>query len=148
MHTDRPAHPFSPDASGSGARAPRMLVAEDNAVNQLVARRLLERLGGQVVVASSGVEAASLRTLETFDLIFMDCAMPDVDGFEATRRIRAWEAEARSRRVPIVAMTANVMPGIAEACAEAGMDDYVSKPLTGAALEQTLARWWRMGVPR
>ncbi len=100
------------------------------------------------MVASSGVEAASLRARESFDLIFMDCAMPDVDGFEATRRIRAWEAAAQSRRVPIVAMTANVMRGIAEACAEAGMDDYVSKPLTGAALEQTLARWWRLGGPR
>ncbi len=124
----------------AGAR-PRLLIAEDNAVNQLVACRLLERLGGEVRVAGSGVETVALQTRERFDLIFMDCAMPEVDGFEATRRIRAWERAAGAAPVPIVAMTANVMPGITEACVDAGMDDYVSKPVTLAALERTLARW-------
>ena len=92
-------------------------------------------------VHCSGAETVAVRAREQVDLVFMDCAMPEVDGFEATRRIRAWERASGVPPVPIVAMTANVMPGITEACAEAGMNDYVAKPVSLATLDATLTRW-------
>ncbi|MFO0745754.1 MAG: ATP-binding protein [Myxococcota bacterium] len=120
---------------------PRILVAEDNPVNQLVATRLLERLGCTVDLVANGAEAIESVKLVPYALVFMDCQMPEVDGFEASRRIRALEQAKVIPRVPVVAMTANVMPGVVEQCAQAGMDDYVAKPIATDPLARVLARW-------
>jgi PAS domain S-box-containing protein len=124
-----------------GAHRPRVLVAEDNPVNQMVARKLLERLGCEVHIAANGLEAVDAVKLFDFDVLFMDCQMPALDGFEATRRIRAYEGSVGRRALPIVAMTANVMPGIVESCQAAGMNDYISKPVNQAVLLKALKRW-------
>jgi CheY-like chemotaxis protein len=116
-------------------------VVEDNPVNQMVARRMLENNGYRAELADNGV--AALRVLETenarFDLILMDVQMPEMDGFEATARIRLFENG--SRHTPIIAMTANAMSGDRERCLAAGMDDYLSKPLTMKALHEKVSRW-------
>ncbi len=119
---------------------PRVLVAEDNPVNQLVASRLLERLGCVVELVANGAEAVDSVRVVPYALVFMDCQMPDLDGFEATRQIRALEG-AGGVRVPIVAMTANVLPGIIDQCKDCGMDDYVAKPIALESLARILERW-------
>jgi signal transduction histidine kinase/CheY-like chemotaxis protein len=119
---------------------PRVLVAEDNPVNQLVATRLLERLGCQADVAGNGAEAVHAMQLVPYAVVFMDCHMPDVDGFQAAREIRALERIV-GRHTPIIAMTANVMPGIIDECRAAGMDDYLPKPIASEALSRALERW-------
>jgi PAS domain S-box-containing protein len=118
----------------------RVLLVEDNTVNQQLARRLLERLGCSVDLASNGVEACRMHADLTYELVLMDCHMPEMDGFGATREIR--ERESRTGvRVPIVALTADAMEGDRERCLAAGMDDYLSKPLRDAQLRQALTRW-------
>lgn len=119
----------------------RILVAEDNPVNQLVIRAMLERLGLAFEVVADGREAIDAWHAEGHDLILMDCQMPGIDGFEATRRIRTEEHRAGRARIPIVALTANAIVGDREACLETGMDDYLSKPYTEDALAAVLARW-------
>jgi signal transduction histidine kinase/DNA-binding response OmpR family regulator len=121
----------------------RVLLAEDNVVNAKLAVRLLERLGCRVDVACNGHEALKMAQSIPFDLVFMDCQMPEMDGFEATRAIRAWERASRiepspATRLPIVALTANAMQGDRERCLEAGMDDYITKPLARADLQRVL----------
>ncbi len=121
----------------------RVLLAEDNVVNAKLAVRLLERLGCRVDVASNGHEALKMVQSIPFDLVFMDCQMPEMDGFEATRAIRAWERASRiepspATRLPIVALTANAMQGDRERCLEAGMDDYITKPLARTDLQRVL----------
>jgi two-component system, sensor histidine kinase and response regulator len=106
----------------------RVLLAEDNVVNQRLAARLMEKRGHTVVVVSTGREALSALTQEPFDVVLMDVQMPDMDGLEATTAIRRWEQETRIH-VPIIAMTAHTMQGDAERCLAAGMDGYVSKPI-------------------
>jgi two-component system sensor histidine kinase/response regulator len=115
----------------------RILLAEDNPVNQKLARRLLERAGHSIVVASDGVEAVALAAQSDFDVILMDVQMPNLDGFEATTAIREREVGVH---VPIIAMTAHAMKGDRERCLAAGMDDYVTKPIDPAALHEALAR--------
>ncbi|MGI8671528.1 MAG: response regulator [Luteitalea sp.] len=117
----------------------RTLLVEDNAVNQRLAQRLLERLACDVDLASNGRDAVQLATQFNYDCIFMDCGMPEMDGFEATQEIR--RRQAGQRRVPIVALTANVMDGDRERCVAAGMDDYLSKPVRPADLGRMLMRW-------
>ncbi|VTT97883.1 signal transduction histidine kinase : PAS domain S-box OS=Singulisphaera acidiphila (strain ATCC BAA-1392 / DSM 18658 / VKM B-2454 / MOB10) GN=Sinac_7190 PE=4 SV=1: MASE1: PAS_4: PAS_9: PAS_3: HisKA: HATPase_c: Response_reg: Hpt [Gemmataceae bacterium] len=114
-------------AEPPGGRRLRILVAEDNPVNQRVARGMIEPLGHTVVVANHGGEAAALAARDRFGLILMDVQMPVADGFEATRLIRA--AEGTGPRTPIVAMTAHAMVGDRDRCLAAGMDDYLSKPV-------------------
>jgi CheY-like chemotaxis protein len=116
----------------------RVLLAEDNPVNQIVAVKMLERLGCRVDVAADGQEVVAMSERFPYDLIFMDVQMPVFDGLEATRRIRVREGGAA--HVRIVAMTANAMDGDRERCISAGMDDYVSKPITTQALEAALTR--------
>ncbi len=117
----------------------RIILAEDNPVNQLVAKRMLALMGFQVEVAESGEAVLRLLGSGPFDLILMDCMMPQMDGYEATREIRRREAGAS--RIPIIAMTANAMEGDRERCLAAGMDDYVSKPVSRSALSSALATW-------
>ncbi len=117
----------------------RVLVAEDNPVNQKLTRLMLENLGIEVIQAENGRIAWELAQREPFDLVLMDCQMPELDGLQATRAIRAWEADKGMARLPIVALTANAMPGFEETCRQAGMDDYLIKPLSEENLAHTLA---------
>ena len=120
----------------------RVLLAEDNGVNQVVARNMLESLGCEFEIVRNGQEACWRVQRGGYDIVLMDCQMPVMDGYAATREIRAWERERRSRsRVPIIALTANALVGDAEACLAAGMDDYLAKPYTRKQLAGVLARW-------
>ena len=120
--------------------ARRVLLVEDNIVNQKVAVKLLQKQGCSVEVVENGELAVAAAGTDRFDAIFMDCQMPVMDGFTATRAIR--QAELGSgRHVPIIALTANAMLGDRECCLEAGMDDYLSKPINVAVLIETLQRW-------
>ncbi len=118
----------------------RVLVAEDNRVNAKLAVAMLEKYGCLVDVAADGLEALEALGRATYDLVLMDCQMPELDGFEATRRLRAREEAAGLPRTPIVAMTANAMAGDRERCLEAGMDDYIAKPVRPADLQTAVAR--------
>ena len=118
---------------------PRVLVAEDNPVNQRVAVRMLERLGLGADVAADGREAIQSFSRQPYAAILMDCQMPELDGFEATARIRA--REVTGHHTPIIAMTAAAMRGDRERCLAAGMDDYLSKPITIESLQAVLERW-------
>ena len=116
----------------------RLLVAEDNAVNQRLLARLLEKQGCSVDVVSSGAEALERCCRTKYDLILMDCQMPGMDGYEATRQIRMREKEDGAY-TPIIAITANAMSGELKRCREAGMDDYLSKPINAEVLFQSIA---------
>jgi CheY-like chemotaxis protein len=117
----------------------RILVIEDNPVNQIVAERALRTLGYTPDVASSGEAALDALGRGHVDLILMDCQMPGMDGYETAAEIR--RRESGGNRIPIIAMTANSVDGDRERCVEAGMDDYLAKPFRIAALERTLQRW-------
>jgi CheY-like chemotaxis protein/HPt (histidine-containing phosphotransfer) domain-containing protein len=128
--------PATPAASLSG----RVLLAEDNPVNRELAVAMLEAMDLDTVVAIDGREALAAMAAGGIDLVLMDCQMPEMDGFAATRAIRAAEAGG-TRRIPIVALTANAMEGDRERCLACGMDDYLSKPFKPAQLHAVLARW-------
>jgi PAS domain S-box-containing protein len=121
------------------AHGPRVLLAEDDVVNRMLALRLLEKLGCCVDVVGNGREAVAAVARGDYALVFMDCQMPEMDGFAATAAIR--QGETGSRRVPIIALTASAMQGDREACLAAGMNDYLSKPLGLGDLERMLRRW-------
>jgi CheY-like chemotaxis protein/HPt (histidine-containing phosphotransfer) domain-containing protein len=119
----------------------QLLLAEDNPVNQQVVTGVLGKLGCRVTLAADGEEALALARQCRFDLILMDCQMPVMDGYEATKMIRQFEAEKELPPTPIIAITGNAMKGDKEKCLRAGMDDYISKPLKRGDLEQKLATW-------
>ena len=119
----------------------QILVVEDNPVNQHVAGSLLSRLGCQAIMAADGEEAVRLVKQRRFDMILMDCQMPTMDGYEATRIIRMLEAQRDMPRTPIVALTANAMKGDDQACLDAGMDGYLSKPIKPDDLSEALLVW-------
>ncbi len=142
--TDNPAAAFGvvvqPPRKQSRFQA-RVLLAEDNAVNLEVAKEYLANLGCTVTVAENGVEAVRLFTTQAFDLVLMDCQMPEMDGLTATRRIRAIETSKRRGHTPIIAVTANAFEEDRQACLAAGMDDYIRKPFIEEVLETTMERW-------
>ena len=136
-----PARPAMPDTAAAGQAPLRMLLVEDNAINQEIALAMLEDSGYDATPADNGRRALALWERYPFDVILMDCQMPEMDGFEATRRVRRMEAQQGRDRTPIIAVTANAILGDRELCLEAGMDDYLAKPYTRAALLAVLARW-------
>src|SRR5690606_20886709 len=138
-----PAAAPAPQPEGFSARKPRVLLVEDNPVNLMVGQRLLGVLGITCDTASNG-EAALLRmSASRYDIVLMDCQMPVMDGYTATRRWREDEEAANEgRHLPIIAMTANAMAGDRQKCLDAGMDDYLPKPVTRSELERCLHRWW------
>ena len=128
------------DATRAHFAGLKVLLVEDNAVNQKVAKSLLVRLGCEVDTATNGIEAIATVQKKAFDVVFMDCQMPLMDGLDATRRIRAGQAGERSQAIWILAMTAHAMPGDRERCLEAGMNDYLTKPVRMTDLQQALQR--------
>ncbi len=128
----------SPESSFQGASRGRILVVEDNEVNQLVARATVTKFGYAVDVVADGAEAVAATASTRYAAVLMDCHMPVMDGFEATRVIRRRD---RASHLPIIAMTAGALDGDRERCLAAGMDDYLSKPVDAAELEAALTRW-------
>ncbi|MBE2213018.1 MAG: response regulator [Opitutaceae bacterium] len=122
-------------------RGVRVLLAEDNAINQMVATASLAKFGCTTDVAANGLEVLEAVRRAPYDVIFMDCMMPEMDGFEATARVRELEAVERRPPVYIVALTANAMVGDRERCLAAGMNDYVAKPMRAADVRSALERW-------
>jgi len=116
-----------------------VLLVEDNLVNQKVATAMIRKLGCTVTVASNGARALEQLALRKFDLIFMDCQMPVMDGFEATRAIRQMAGDKRD--IPIVAMTAHALKGDQQHCLEVGMNDYLAKPVRHSALIAVLKKY-------
>jgi PAS domain S-box-containing protein len=125
--------------------AARILLAEDNPVNQQVALHQLRKLGFEADLAETGEVAVRLFSQSAYDLILMDCQMPEMDGFTATAEIRRLEGDGR--RTPVIAMTANAMAGERERCLQAGMDDYIAKPAKLETLHETLTRWLESDRP-
>jgi CheY-like chemotaxis protein len=142
----------SPSNGSNMHAAARVLLVEDDLINRKLAGAMLQHAGITVVLARHGAEALA-RVIEAapgqvFDLVLMDCQMPGMDGFEATRRIRAWEHDLdRASPLTIVAMTGNTLDGDREACIDAGMSDYLAKPFTTAQLTEMLLRHLVTGAP-
>ncbi|HMD72543.1 MAG TPA: response regulator [Steroidobacteraceae bacterium] len=127
-----------PSATQSRLAGCRVLLAEDNVVNQMLARRLIEKMGAVVTIADSGAAALALLAAHRFDVVLMDCQMPILDGYEATRQIRTGAAGAEASSIPIVALTAHALSGDRERCLAVGMNDYLTKPIDAAALQSLL----------
>jgi CheY-like chemotaxis protein/HPt (histidine-containing phosphotransfer) domain-containing protein len=137
-HASEPPEASAAEASNRATSSLRILLAEDNAVNQKVALRLLDRLGYRADVASNGLEVLDALERQPYDVVLMDVQMPELDGLDASRRIRErWSGDSGPR---IVAMTANALPEDREACFAAGMDDYVAKPIRPEELAEALKR--------
>ena len=127
----------------AGVENQRVLLAEDNEINQLVAKELLESMGLAVDIADNGRVALEMLALNDYAAVFMDIQMPEMDGYEATRQIRA---NPQLRGLPIIALTAHGMVGDKEKCIKAGMDDHISKPIDPQALADMVGRWCSKGT--
>jgi len=123
----------------------RVLLAEDNEFNRMLIERVLRTLNCEVDLAPTGREAVRKFHQGKYDLVLMDCHMPDLDGLEATRQIRA--VEGPNRRVPILAVTAGTVPGVRQACLQAGMDDFIAKPFSLSTLRRKASHWLSMSIP-
>ena len=127
---------------------PRLLLVEDNPVNLMVAQRLLQVIGMDCETACNGQVALEKLQATNYDMVLMDCQMPVLDGYAATRRWREHEqASGAPQRLPIIAMTANAMAGDRQKCLDAGMDDYLAKPVTRGELERCINRWRGVRMP-
>jgi CheY-like chemotaxis protein len=124
-----------------------ILLAEDNKINQQVALGILKRFGLSATVVGTGHEALAALRRQAFDLVLMDVQMPELDGLEAARRIRAGEDDQVPREIPIIAMTAHAMQGDRDRCLAAGMNDYMAKPINPQRLEEVLRAWLPAGAP-
>ena len=133
--------PHAYDKTAGKVLRGRILLAEDNLVNQEVAKGFLEQIGCRVYLANNGREAVDLALERAFDVILMDCHMPVLDGFSATLSIRQHEQQSGKAPTPIIALTADVQKGVEEQCLQCGMNDYLSKPFSFAQIEQTLKKW-------
>jgi CheY-like chemotaxis protein len=121
--------------------AARILLVEDHPVNQMLASIMLSQTGASVTIANHGQEALEMLALHPFDLVFMDCQMPVMDGYQATQAIRTQEQQSGGKRIPIIAMTANALSSDREECQKVGMDDYVAKPVQKQDFLRVLTRW-------
>ena len=130
-----------PDSTGSSLCAPRIRLAEDNTVNQKVALAILKKLGYRADAVANGLEAVQALREIPYDLVLMDCEMPEMDGFEATGRIRTPESLVLNPDIPVIAMTAHAVGGDRERCLAAGMNDYIAKPVQTTALAALLEQW-------
>src|SRR5262249_12388758 len=126
-------------APATPAKHLRILVVEDNKGNQMVAIMMLKKLGYIADIASNGQEALDVMDRLHYDLVFMDCQMPEMDGYQASQEIR--RREAGQRHTPIIAMTANAMEGDRDHCLAAGMDDYIAKPIQPGILQEKVEQW-------
>ena len=136
-----------PEFPNFGSRGGRILLAEDNVTNQQVALGILKKLGVQADAVANGAEVLAALESGPYDLVLMDVQMPEIDGLEATRRIRDPRSAVRNRAIPIIAMTAHALQGDRERCLEAGMDDYVTKPISAPSLRAALELWLpRQGI--
>ncbi|MGA9119985.1 MAG: response regulator [Bacteroidota bacterium] len=133
------SHPEQVSPDQLRAQNVRVLVVEDNAVNQKVAKRMLEKMGCRVDLVANGIEAVEVVGVLPYDLVFMDCQMPDMDGFEATREIK--RLRDAQMLPPIIAMTANALAGDRERCIDSGMDDYIPKPVKYPDLFSMISKW-------
>jgi len=140
-HSHEHAHESPEEVESESFDGTRILLAEDNPVNQEVALSMLEIIGCKVELAENGRQVLDVLGSGDFDVILMDCQMPEMDGFEAARAIRELEQTRSGSRIPIVAVTANAMEGDRENCLGAGMDDYISKPFSQVQLVEVLQRW-------
>jgi len=136
------SNPALSEANGSPAAiGRRILVAEDQPVNWMLIERLLQKRGHRAVHATDGRQALEILAAEDFDLVLMDCQMPELDGYQVAREIRQREVQAGQARLPVVAMTAHALQGDRQRCIDAGMDDYMAKPISAGVLDRVLTRW-------
>ena len=144
--TTAPEHTTPNESQPSHNQAPQKLqglalIVEDNPVNQMITGAMLEKMGLEYIMANNGEEALELFTKQRFDIVLMDCQMPGIDGFEATRRIREIERSNSLAATPVIALTANTLEGDHSECLLAGMDDYVPKPVVFQHLQTKLCTW-------
>jgi CheY-like chemotaxis protein len=135
-----PPPPATPTHATTVPPGLRVLLADDNGVNQMVAKHMLKRCGAEVLCVANGLEALQALRDAEFDLVLMDCQMPEMDGYEATRRLRQSADSTRNRDIPVIALTANALATDRDQCIAAGMTDFLSKPVDRARLEQALLR--------
>jgi signal transduction histidine kinase/DNA-binding response OmpR family regulator len=139
-HSSRPNSQQVPQSEAEIRRF-RILLAEDNPINQMVVEAIIETLGYQLDIAENGADAVKALCEQDYDLVIMDCQMPVMDGYAATARIRAAGSGVRNPSIPVIALTANAMESDRRQCREAGMDDYLAKPVTPEAMAATLSQW-------
>ena len=135
----QPSSASEPIGAGGPQSRGKVLIAEDNAINQRVVAIMLSKLGYSADVATEGAVVLEMLAKQHYDLILMDCQMPGMDGFEATKAIRALPSDIS--QIPIIAVTANALPGQREKCLATGMNDYISKPIQTGLLAATLQKY-------